>query len=183
METWKDIPAYEGHYQISSLGNVRSVVKWVATANNGKQLRPSCVLKPLNDGNYLRVRLSTFGKTKNIRIHRLLALAFIPNPDNKSQVNHKDGNKLNNSIDNLEWATPAENSNHAYAMGLTKPRKGENHYAWGKPSSRRVQIKDYSTGVIYNSVAEASAIAGVSRSHLSSMLTGHRKNKTSLNYL
>lgn len=108
MEIWKDIKGYEGRYQVSSWGRVRNI----QTGN---------IITPYkNEKGYLKVYLNK-GNHKNakFRINRLVAQAFIPNPYNLPQVNHKDGNKENNSYTNLEWVTNKENQVHA-----SKLRKG-----------------------------------------------------------
>lgn len=119
-EIWKDIVGYEGLYQVSNLGRVKSLDHFRNTGLNRGYLQKGKILKPSMDmyRNYLRVQLSKKGKVVSIRIHRLVAQAFIPNPKNKPQVNHIDGNKLNNCVDNLEWVTIRENIQHAYDTGL-----------------------------------------------------------------
>ena len=103
MEIWKDIAGYEGLYQVSNLGRVKRYYK------NSKEK----ILKPRsNKDGYLRVVLYKEGKSKQYLVHRLVAQAFIPNPDNKPQVNHKDEDKTNNKVENLEWMTCKENNNH-----------------------------------------------------------------------
>lgn len=103
QEIWKDIKGFEGQYQISTFGNVRSVYK--------KSTKILVVFK--TEKGYLRAKLHSKNKKHYVKVHRLVAQAFIPNPDNKPQINHKDGNKLNNHIDNLEWVTDLENKQHA----------------------------------------------------------------------
>lgn len=117
MEIWKDIKGYEGIYQISSLGNVKSLYGWDGHAyiTREKILHPA----PTTTG-YYKVKLVKDGHRKDHKIHRLVADAFISNPMNKKQVNHKDGNKLNNDVNNLEWCTASENSQHSYQTGLKK---------------------------------------------------------------
>lgn len=95
-EVWKDIKGYEGLYQVSNLGRVKSKRK---------------ILK-LIDGEYLKVGLSKNGIQKTIKVHRLVAEAFIPNYNNLPQVNHKDENKFNNKLDNLEWCSNRYNCNY-----------------------------------------------------------------------
>ena len=104
-EIWKDIDGYEGLYQVSNLGNVKSL--------NYRRTGKERILKPGNNGlGYLFVILCNNGKLKHFKIHRLVAKAFLENPDNKSDVNHKDEDKTNNNVDNLEWMTRLENNNY-----------------------------------------------------------------------
>jgi hypothetical protein len=109
LEVWKDIPGYEGLYQASVFGDIRN-------AQSG------AILKPFKcDGRYLRVKLYRLdGKRvhKTHMVHRLVAMAFIPNTYNKPQVNHIDGNKENNNATNLEWCTQSENLSHSVKIGL-----------------------------------------------------------------
>lgn len=116
-EIWKDVVGYEGLYLISSNGNVKSISRRGAT---GKILK-------LNKRRYARVVLTKSCIQHTLSVHRIVATAFITNPSNKPQVNHKDGNKLNNSVSNLEWSTPSENTIHALRTGLQKKVFGENH--------------------------------------------------------
>lgn len=109
-ELWKDIEGFEGHYQVSNLGRVMSLV-----TNHG---RPQRKLKPQYIRNYPYVNLSLKDKSYRKDVHRMVAIAFVPNPDNKPMVNHIDGVKLNNNASNLEWATCSENHKHAYASGM-----------------------------------------------------------------
>lgn len=107
MEIWKDIEGFEGLYQVSNYGRV-------------KGLKTNTILKPNEHTGYLRVQLSKNGKQTNHFIHRLVARTFIPNPENKPEVNHKDADKKNNHVENLEWVTSKENSRHAVQQGLIK---------------------------------------------------------------
>lgn len=109
-EIWKDIKDYEGLYQISSYGRVKSFY------GKEKILKPSIQHFEYKNKNYKRekIELVKNGIRKSLKIHRLVAQAFIPNPDNKTQVNHIDGNPLNNKVENLEWCTDKENKIHAY---------------------------------------------------------------------
>jgi hypothetical protein len=129
MEIWKDINGYEGYYQISNQGNVRSIDRF-----DGVHDRKGTIIKPnLKQNGYLQVGLRMHSKRKWIGVHRLVAIHFIENPDNKPQVNHIDGNKQNNTINNLEWVTAKENQNHATKLGLRKNMpKGKKHCYYGK---------------------------------------------------
>ena len=107
-EVWKAVKGYEGLYEISNTGKVKSLIK-------------ERLLKPWeHKKGYLVVKLTKDKSHKEFKIHRLVAQAFIPNIDNKEQVNHIDGNKHNNYVENLEWCNDAENRMHAYKNGLRK---------------------------------------------------------------
>ena len=108
-EIWKDIEEYEGLYQVSNLGRVKRV-------NTNRILSSD-----INSQGYLRVKLSKNSTKSNKRIHRLVAQAFIPNPENKPQVNHIDEDKINKLVSNLNWMTAKENNNH----GTRNARMGE----------------------------------------------------------
>jgi len=110
------IKGYEEVYQISNLGTLKRINRWV----NDRVMIGSIIR------GYHTATLTHKYQNKIAIIHRLVALAFIPNPENKRTVNHKDGNKLNNHVDNLEWATYKENNNHALETGLCKNIVGEN---------------------------------------------------------
>ena len=124
QEIWKDIKNYEGIYQVSNLGRVRSLTRKVKTFN-GLRTTKGQLLKPLKTNrNYFRVDLKQNQKNKYISIHRLVAEAFIPNPNNYPVINHIDGDTSNNKIDNLEWCTQSHNIKEAYRAGRAKPTSG-----------------------------------------------------------
>ena len=110
VEEWKDIKGYEGIYKISNLGKIVRI--------KGSQEHP---MKIWNNGRYMEVRLSKNGKSTHFTLHRLLAVHFIPNPNNLPFVNHIDENKTNNNVKNLEWCTFSHNIKHSYKLGLQKP--------------------------------------------------------------
>lgn len=135
-ECWKDVKDYEGLYQVSTLGRVKSLPR---NTTHGKILK-SIVDK---DG-YLYVNLYNNGYRKKMKIHRLVAQAFIPNPQNKPEVNHIDENKQNNMVENLEWLTSKENSNYGTRNGrISKP------------------ILCVETGIVYKSAKECAKLMGI----------------------
>ena len=140
MEEWRDIKGYEGLYKVSNTGEVFSCI-------SNRLMKPS-----LSGSGYKQIRLSKDKKATGKMIHRLVAEAFIPNPKNKRTVNHKDGNKLNNNVFNLEWNTYSENLRHAYKHGL-------NYWCESKGKDfRKVCMIDEYTGEIlktYDSIGEA----------------------------
>lgn len=115
MEIWKDVVGFEGRYQVSNIGRIKSI----------KKNHPDRILRPATGSiKYLKVCLIN----KMFLVHRLVAIAFHDNPLKKEFVNHKDGNKLNNEAVNLEWCTRQENIDHGYSMGLMHKAKGINHH-------------------------------------------------------
>jgi hypothetical protein len=121
-EIWKDIERYEGLYQVSNLGRVKSLSRLDTLGRKVK----GCILKfLLHSGGYTQVTLYRCG-AKKFFIHRLTALAFIPNFDNKSEINHKNGIKVDNRVENLEWATSFENKRHRIdVLGILVDNRGE----------------------------------------------------------
>lgn len=119
-ELWKDIKGYEGLYKVSNYGRVKSMSRYRKGINNKLVLLKDKILKSNDDCSkgYLVVSLSKENKHKNYKIHRLVAETFIPNPNNYPQVNHIDGDKHNNNINNLEWCSCKQNIKHAWENGL-----------------------------------------------------------------
>ena len=119
-EQWKDIKGYEGLYEVNNFGNVRSLDRVIKTKHNSTTLRKGRILTPFYEEQkgYYQVALSKDGKVKKYRIHRLVAVAFLENPFDYTDVNHKDEDKTNNNVDNLEWCTRKYNNNYG-----TKPER------------------------------------------------------------
>lgn len=117
MEEWKDIKGYEDKYQVSNYGRIKSLWMWTGD----KYIKREKILSNILSGNgYFYVALSKDGSVKRFKVNRLVAEAFIDNPYNFPITNHKDGDKQNNKVSNLEWCSHSENLRHAYKMGLRK---------------------------------------------------------------
>lgn len=143
MEYWRFVPGYEFLYEVSSAGNIRN-------------FRTGTIRKPaLHPTGYFLVDLWRFGSKKTFRVHRLVAMAFLENPGGRAQVNHIDGNKTNNHLENLEWATGSENTRHAITIG---------HFS-NKP------LID-SNGTLYESTQEAERKLGIDSSNISKVCRG-----------
>ena len=150
-QVWKDVVGYEGLYLVSDEGFVIGV-------KSKKKLRVS----PTYNG-YHRVKLYRNAQGKTMMVHRIVASAFIPNPENKDQVNHKDGNKANNALTNLEWVTQEENQKHAYLNGLSNIEPANN------ATRKKVIQRDMNGCVIkvWRSISEASRALGLQISNIS----------------
>lgn len=128
IEIWKDVPNYEGYYQVSSFGNVRSINRIEKGGYGCDRIRKGKDLKFKKNWNgYYNVTLRKNSIRKVHDVHRLVAIVHVPNPENKSQVNHFDGVKTNNRASNLKWCTGAENMQHAHQTGLMRLPIGEDH--------------------------------------------------------
>lgn len=120
---WKEIKGHEGKYIISNYGEVISLPRYKQNNSKLQYVDPKEIKRYVNPKNgYVYVQLWNNSKYKNIRLHKLVAETFIPNPNNLPQINHKDGNKENNRIDNLEWCTASYNILHSYKIGLRRKR-------------------------------------------------------------
>ena len=149
---WVKIKGYEDFYEISSSGEIRSKDRTLTDKIGRTRSWKGKVLNPdIAPNGYYRVSFSINRKRKQFYVHRLIAEHFIPNPDNLPQVNHIDGNKLNNSLDNLEWVTVQDNVIHAYKNGLVKHVSGKEHFNYGKFGSESKRAKPViATNIITN---------------------------------
>lgn len=174
-EIWKDVIGYEGLYQISNYGNIKSLKKWIRQYN--KYINKEKLLKPcVNKIGYYVVVLYKNKNKRSHLLHRLIAEAFIPNPENKPQINHIDGNKMNYNISNLEWCTQSENMIHAFKNGLEKPNKPMLNRKGNKnPLSKKVIQFDLNNNFIneYNSYTEATNITKIN--HIGDCCNGKLK--------
>ena len=164
---WKEVPGYAGHYLVNECGEIKAIRNDVL----GRSYQPHIMSQHLDKNGYHIVHFRTGAhgeKSTSYRVHRAVAQAFIPNPQNKPEVNHKDGNKSNNSADNLEWATTKENHQHARLTGLR-----ENVY-----NHKIVKQIDPTTNNVvatYNSLSDAGKALGICATGISMVLSGRRK--------
>lgn len=155
-ERWKDIPGWEGKYQVSSIGNVRTLDYTITNKNGIKRGYKARTLRvKIGPYGYHYVTLYKNDKPYRRRVHRLVALAFIQNPYGYPQINHIDGDKTNNRIENLEWCTPFMNVHHAYSTGLISKDN------ISRASKRKVLVTSPNGyELVFESVREAAAFIG-----------------------
>lgn len=160
MEVWKDIPEYEGIYQVSNLGNVKN-----STSNR--------ILKPqLNRGGYLHVHLWKNKTFNNERVHRLVAKTFLIKIIGKNDINHKNGIKTDNRVENLEWCTRSENLKHRYRiLGY----KGSSFGKFGKDNPKSKCVLCIENNITYTSIKEAGEQTSIDRRNISSVCKGKRQ--------
>ena len=132
IEIWKDIEGYEGMYQVSSMGRVRSLNRYVRRRNGNMMLVKERIIKPFVNRGYIYVTLSKDGKQPNLKVHRLVASAFLKNTFNYPDVNHKDENTANNHVENLEWCSKKYNRSY----GTLNARMRATHRANGRKITR-----------------------------------------------
>lgn len=173
MEEWRDIKGYEGKYQISNYGNVKSLERYDITNHKVNEIIKRT---EKNQRGYIRVTLEN--PHKKFMVHRLVANAFIDNPYNLPQVNHIDGNKENNNVSNLEWCTRSDNLKHAYKENLIERRAGKKHPLYGvkeglcKCSKKVVCV---TTGEKFDSIIEIERKLGINHSVISRCCKGKGK--------
>ena len=166
MELWKDVPGYEGLYQISNFGNVKSLER----IDNSNHFHEEKILKQkIFRNGYWYVNLSKDGKHHNYHVHRIVAKLFVKNSLNKPQVNHIDGDKTNNNVNNLEWVTMSENIRHGYKTGLisTKGEKNGQHKLKRDDVNRIRNIKNNHPKITHQRLAD---IFNVSCSNITMIL-------------
>lgn len=163
---WKDIPGYNG-YQVSNRGEVRSKDRWVTREDGRKKFFRGMLLTPnLGRSGYVYVQLTVNGKNHTKVVHRLVATAFIPNPEDKQTVNHRDENRLNNCVENLEWMTMRENVcyNDGYSRRVKSLCKAIEQYTVNGDFVR-----------VWSGAQDAARVMGKSPSSIRECAAGKRK--------
>ena len=168
-EIWKDIPGYEGYYQVSNLGRVKSLERRVykGVDKNGNPFYQTlktriCVLQKSSWGGYPSIVLRKDRNVKSFFVHRLVASLFVPNQENLKEINHKDGDRNNNVAENLEWCNRSYNIWHAYHMN-------------GRTQSNSVPVKCIENGITYPSFHEAARSLGLDKTLISKVAHGKQK--------
>ena len=165
METWKDIAGYEEKYQISNIGRVRN------------KTTKKILKKRIGTSGYYKVNLYSNKQVKTIEVHRLVAETFIENPKNKNEVNHIDGNKLNNNINNLEWVTHKENIEHAWKTKLFEPvREASRKYGKNNPNAKKVyQMKNNIIIGVFDTIKEAATRTNTNKTNIGKCCNSKRR--------
>lgn len=169
MEIWKDIPGYEGLYQASTFGRVRTCEnKVTSNARYSKRVWKSRIMKGRGDSYRTGKRVSLWknGKPKDYLVARLVAMTFLGKPPEGYTVNHKDGNRLNNNIENLEWLSLEDNVRHAFATGLMSR------------TQKDIVLKDDSSGEVFEFASYADCNRFLGRSH--GYVSGRLKKKQNI---
>lgn len=161
MEIWKEVTS-NPNYQVSNTGRIRRI-----GSNKDKSVQ-------VKDG-YLKTELYQNGMRQHVRVHRIVAEEFIPNPDNKPEVNHIDGNKNNNCVSNLEWSTKKENCQHAWDTGLAKPSRGMCGKSNPNGGRKGRPFRIVETGEVFDTLKDCEEAINGNNRHINDCLRGRQR--------
>lgn len=170
MREWRKVVGWEKYYEVSDDGLVRSVDREVCLPNGVSYIKKGRIRKQIMSQGYLRVCLYSESKIRSFAVHRIVAESFLDNPYNLEQVNHKNGDKTDNSVNNLEWVSRTENALHsAYVLNNNT----------GKP---KVAVLCEDKNYVFISIGEAERITGIPKQHISDCVKGKRKTAGGLHW-
>jgi hypothetical protein len=183
-EVWKPLTNYEGFYEVSNMGRVKSLDRTITKKSGEEALIISRILKQYKRGSgYLKIAVCKNGKPKTFDVHRLVGLLHVDNPENKPEINHKKGNKLDNRSSELEWSTSSENAQHKWDIGLQKPfwegKTGKDHH-----SSKSVLQFDSEMKLLkkWDSIADVNRELGFDISGIAACCVGRKRKVNGVIY-
>lgn len=162
VEIWKDIKNYDGIFQVSNMGRVRSIGRYCKHGDHVYFRHGKILTLCKRKSGYFKVTLQTDNHRKDLPIHRLVAEAFIPNPNNLNTVNHKDGNKANNTVENLEWLSYSDNTKHAHQTDLNRNHK---------------HVKCVELGIVFDSLRDVAKYFNCSRDTVEDHIAHKRQSR------
>lgn len=177
-EIWQSVKGYDGIYEVSNIGNVKRLSRTIKGNYEAPYvLKEKILILNISPLGYHQITLWKNKKANTKKVHRLVAEKFIKNPLNLPQVNHKNGNKLDNYIENLEWCDQTYNNIHARKTGLNVSKKGKQHHAYGFNNKKSHILKNLKTGN-KKSLMEVANEYKVCRTYIYAMMIGKKRNRT-----